>query len=284
MSDPRKLGRLLQHDPKSRDYPAQGASQIKTVIHQRHCTAFDQGDTSSCTGNAMAGALMTDPLWRKGRKLDEVQARILYGMATKLDGPPGEFPPDDTGSSGLGVAKAAKALGYISAYHHAFELEHALAAVSLSPIIVGLEWLEGCDEPDKDGLVSYKGRSRGGHEVEAYGLNVERRAVHLYNSWGRTWGLRGTFSLSFDDFGRALANEGDVEAGDARCVGLDVGPRAATGDPAPSPSRPAQCCDRVRVIPARGSSRRARGMWRRASVMAPAAPNPVTAPATTSLG
>jgi hypothetical protein len=26
----------------------------------------------------MAGALMTDPLWRKGRKLDEVQARILY--------------------------------------------------------------------------------------------------------------------------------------------------------------------------------------------------------------
>src|SRR4051794_25577440 len=145
MSDPRKLGRLLQHDPKSRDYPAQGASQIKTVIHQRHCTAFDQGDTSSCTGNAMAQCLMTDPFWRKGRHLDEVQARILYGMATKLDGLPGEFPPDDTGSSGLGVAKAAKALGYISAYHHAFGLEHALAALTLAPVIVGVEWLEGCD-------------------------------------------------------------------------------------------------------------------------------------------
>jgi hypothetical protein len=83
----------------------------------------------------MAGALMTEPLWRKGRKLDEVQARILYGMATKLDGLPGTFPPDDTGSSGLGVAKAAKALGYISAYHHAFGLEHALAALTLGPVI-----------------------------------------------------------------------------------------------------------------------------------------------------
>jgi hypothetical protein len=56
-------------------------------------------------------ALMTEPMWRKGRHLDAVQARILHGMATKLDGLPGEFPPDDTGSSGLGAAKAAKALG-----------------------------------------------------------------------------------------------------------------------------------------------------------------------------
>ena len=39
-----------------------------------------------------APALMTDPFWRKGRHLDEVQARILYGMATKLDGLPGTFP------------------------------------------------------------------------------------------------------------------------------------------------------------------------------------------------
>jgi len=115
----------------------------------------------------MAGALMTDPLWRKGRHLDNVQARILYGMATKLDGLPGELPPDDLGSSGLGVAKAAKALGYISAYHHAFGLEHALAALTLRPVIVGLEWLTGCDEPDDEGLVRYVGRTRGGHGVEA---------------------------------------------------------------------------------------------------------------------
>jgi hypothetical protein len=124
--------------------------------------------------------------------------------------PPGEFPPDDTGSSGLGVARAAKALGYISAYHHAFGLGHALAALTLSPVIVGFEWLEGCDDPDKDGLVRYEGRSRGGHEVEAYGLDVERELVHLYNSWSPSWGLRGTFSLTFDDFGRALEAAGDV--------------------------------------------------------------------------
>jgi hypothetical protein len=75
---------------------------------------------------------------------------------------------------------------------------------------VGLEWVSGCDEPDKDGLIRYEGRSRGGHEVEAYGLDVERQLVWFRNSWGPTWGLRGTFSLSFEDFGRALKDSGDV--------------------------------------------------------------------------
>src|SRR6476661_618975 len=98
MSAPRKTGGLLQHDPRSRDYSAKGASALKSVTHLHNGAALDQGDTSMCTGFAMAGALMTDPLWRKGRHLDRVQARILYGMATKLDGLPGEFPPDDTGS------------------------------------------------------------------------------------------------------------------------------------------------------------------------------------------
>jgi len=158
----------------------------------------------------MAQCLMTDPFWRKGRDLDEVQARILYGMATKLDGLPGEFPPDDTGLSGLGAAKAAKALGYISAYHHAFGIDHALAALALWPVIVGLEWLQGCDEPDKEGLARYEGRSRGGHEVEAYGLDVECHLVWFRNSWGPSWGRRGSFALSFDDLGRALEDHGDV--------------------------------------------------------------------------
>jgi hypothetical protein len=157
----------------------------------------------------MAQCLMTDPLWRKGRHLDEVQARISTEWPTKLDGLPGTFPPDDTGSSGLGVAKAAKALGYSSAHHHALGLEHALAALTLSPIIVGLERLEGCDEPDKDGLVRYEGRSRGGHEVEAYGVDVEWQLIWFRNIWGPSWGLRGTLSITFDDFGRALEDHGD---------------------------------------------------------------------------
>jgi len=154
----------------------------------------------------MAGALVTEPFWKKGQHIGPVQARILYSEATRLDGMP-DTPP---GSSGLGAAKAAKALGYIRAYHHAFGLEPALAALVLGPVAVGIDWLSGCDEPDKDGLVRYEGRSRGGHEIEAYGLDVERGLVHLWNSWGPSWGLRGSFSLTFEDFGKALAAEGDV--------------------------------------------------------------------------
>jgi len=49
---------------------------------------FDQGALGSCTGNAMAGVLMTDPIWVPGRNLTEVDAVKLYKAATKLDNVP----------------------------------------------------------------------------------------------------------------------------------------------------------------------------------------------------
>src|SRR4051794_32611008 len=101
MSVPGKLGRRLQHDPRSKEFPARGATKLVTTFHSRHLGALDQRDTSMCTGFSMVGCLMTDPLWHRGEKLDRVQAQIIYSRATQLDGLPGEYPPDDVGSSGL---------------------------------------------------------------------------------------------------------------------------------------------------------------------------------------
>jgi hypothetical protein len=63
----------------------------------------------------------------------------------------------------------------------------------------------------------YRGRSRGGHEVEAYGLDVERRVVHLYNSWGPIWGLRGTCACLFRP-GVTPPRRPRRSAASARCV------------------------------------------------------------------
>src|SRR3974390_862685 len=109
------LGRHIEHDERSKRFPvARLAKGPKSATYQRHCPPFDQGALGSCTGNAMAGVLMTEPFWTTGRLLTESDAVRLYSEATHLDNIRGNYPPDDTGSSGLAVAKAAKKEGWIT--------------------------------------------------------------------------------------------------------------------------------------------------------------------------
>ena len=208
-----RLGRHVEHDPRSRAFSA-GTSAIVTVHHKRHGRAFDQGELGSCTGNSMAGALMTEPLWKKGRLLTEKDAVKLYKAATKLDSIPGQYPPDDTGSSGLAVMKAAVKLGYIAGYAHTFSLEQLLGSLVRTPGILGINWYASFDDPRPNGecrLVS-SSRIRGGHEVEMVGIDVKAKRVWCYNSWGAHWGGRrdGTFFFSWKTLERLLHEQGDA--------------------------------------------------------------------------
>lgn len=209
------LGRLLDHDPKSRDYPADATLPVKSVQWLRRSPIFDQDKPKplgSCTGNAAAGWLATDNARRLGRAdLTETVAVEIYSKATHLDRFKGIYPPDDTGSSGLAVCKAMKTLGLTEGlYRHAFGLDHALGALQLGPVLVGISWLTGCDQPDKDGHVSYSGSVRGGHEILADAVDADRRLVWFQNSWGPGWGRHGRFSMTWGDFGKALTDHGDV--------------------------------------------------------------------------
>jgi hypothetical protein len=184
---------------------------LKTAVWTRHCDPFDQGDLGSCTGNAMAGALMTGPLFVPGRTLAEADALSLYEVATRLDSIPGHYPPDDTGSSGLAVAKAAQRAGMISAYHHAFGLSAALHALSKGPVIIGISWFDGFDTPvGASAELRISGSVRGGHEVALDAIDVEHGFVHGTNSWGLGWGNRGRFVMTFKTFGALLTDRGDV--------------------------------------------------------------------------
>ena len=202
-----RLGRHVAHDVRSLAFPAEAAPALKSVMHKRRAPIFDQGDLGSCTGNACAGMLSTEPF---ALNLTEADAVALYARATQLDNIRGTYPPDDTGSSTLGVLKAAKSRGMIKSYRHAFGLDHALRSLVLRPGIVGITWLDGCDNPDENGIVSYAGAVRGGHEIEMVGLDVEQSLVWFANSWGADWGRGGFFAMTFDDFGTALDDDGDV--------------------------------------------------------------------------
>lgn len=203
------LGRLVEHDDRSKAYPAPTGT-VQAVDWTRHGQSLNQGNLGSCTGNALVDALNCNPLWRKGATRHEKQARQAYSLATKLDGYAGEWPPTDTGSSGLAVCKAGVQLGWISGYTHAFGLDHCLAALALSPVIVGTPWLEGMFTPDPDGTVHATGAVAGGHEYCLRGIDAANQRVRAVNSWGRGWADHGEFWLSFADLGSLLDQQGDV--------------------------------------------------------------------------
>ncbi len=207
-----RLGRHVEHDSRSLSYLIDPTGiPIVTQMWGRSIPILDQGNLGSCTGNAATGALGTAPFFATETiGLDENEAVNLYEAATLLDSDPQHYPPDDTGSTGLAVAKACKNAGLISGYQHATSLAAMLAALMAGPVIMGANWYEGFDSPDGDGFVTISGNVRGGHEFELRGVDVEKQRIHADNSWGAGWGKNGSFSFSYADAERLLGEQGDV--------------------------------------------------------------------------
>lgn len=235
---PYRLGRHVSHDPRSLAYaaPVLPRVAITSARWTRRAPVLDQGQIGSCTGNAAAGWLVTDNATRPGltavggRTVDESYARdVLYHLATELDEFGGEYPPQDSGSSGLGAAKALKQLGLCTAYAHAFSVQALESALQSGPVLVGTGWYNSMFSPGADGRLRVDTGSglAGGHEYLVDELDVERGRVWLTNSWGSGWGVGGRAWLTLDDLASLLRDDGD-------CV-IPAAP-AAPGPP-PFPSR-----------------------------------------------
>lgn len=245
-ADPR-LGRTIVHDSRNRGFAITeaDAATLVTVVHDRLSPVLDQGQVGSCTGNATVGNLGTMPVKPTvpaGTVLDENLALKVYSAAEVIDGD-GPYPPNDNGSSGPSVAKAARNLGLCSSYTHAFSLLAAQTALQTGPVMFGTEWTQDMFTPDADGYVHPTGAVAGGHEYEVIGVDFENKRFVCVNSWGTAWGIAafglpgGVFYLSFADAGTLLAAEGDV----TQLVPLAVPaptPVPPTPTPAPVPPTP----------------------------------------------
>lgn len=200
----------------SRAFLARRVEIPRTVLHAHNAPVLDQGKIGSCTGHTMAQALNTE-YFNAARKtgvfLNDSEAVALYSAASFLDDIPGGYLPDDTGSSGLAVAKAAKERGYIAAYHHAFGFDQMIQALMVSPLLIGTNWYNSFFNPDANGFVTFDGGSPlGGHEYLCLGVDMENQYLTFLNSWGSSWGIGGRFKISFPDFKRLLSEDGDVVA------------------------------------------------------------------------
>jgi hypothetical protein len=229
-------GRHVEHDPRSLDFahPVLPWSAIQSVNWTRRIAVLDQGQLGSCTGNAATGILGTDSAGRTAtatvtisaagaaashglftageHQLDETFAVALYSLATILDGVPGQYPPNDTGSSGIGVAKALKALGLAASYSHAFSLQALASALQTSPVMIGIPWLNSMFNPASDGRIRVDESSgvAGGHEIEIAAYDAATDEYWLTNSWGTSWGQQGRGYLTAADLQWLLSQQGDV--------------------------------------------------------------------------
>lgn len=242
-ADPR-LKRVVNHDPRSRNFAFKTSPQtpIVSVTHQRYIGILNQGNVGSCTGNTGVGALGSKPLYTTkptAYTLDQAGALKLYSDAKVIDGT-GAYPPNDTGSSGLSIAKALYSHSLISRYEHTFTLADALAALMSRPILVGFNWYEDMFRPDVDGRVHITGLLAGGHEVLCRQVDAERSRVWFDNSWGSAWGVGGRFYLTFEDFGTLLSQQGDVI--------VLVPPLPPAPQVPPAPQTPVSTTDRTLAI------------------------------------
>jgi hypothetical protein len=217
---PHGMGRHVNHDPASRRFAFRAPPKVdlRAVRHERHVSIFDQGALGSCTGNAAVGCMATgefyatiteaDADWLE--PLDQGSAVRCYSDATAIDPWPGTYPPTDTGSDGLSVAKVLKAAGAISGYVWAFSLEDALAALMDRPLITGTLWLNDMFQPSADGLVTPGGSIAGGHEYVIDEYDPVRGWIGFTNSWSAYWGKSGRFYMEAEKYGALLARDGDV--------------------------------------------------------------------------
>lgn len=222
-----RLGRHVHHDSRSLEYeflPRKAKPRRKNTFWDSAIAPLNQGELGSCTGNATAQWLNANyanavrKATNKGRALTEAKAVKIYSLGTRLDNQPGQYPPNDTGCDGLSVAKAGVQLGYLDKYTHTFSFSALQAALEATPAIVGTLWTNSMFRP-RNGLVKVgrltDSNIAGGHEYLACGIDFTEEVIICRNSWGDQdeWpGCKpgGYFAISFTDFRRLLAEQGDA--------------------------------------------------------------------------
>lgn len=216
--DPR-LDRLVQFDPKSREFPVSSVPRLAEAKKLRSYTwscgvVNDQGSEGACVGFGWGHQLAARPAPVKG--IDNAFSRnVIYWPAQRDDEwPGGSYPgaePFYEGTSVLAGARVCFGMRAFRQYRWCFSLRDLQLAVGYnSPAVLGLNWYQGMYEPDADGYIRPTGELMGGHCLLARGISLRNNHFLLHNSWGTEWGINGTCFISFEDIERLLYEQGEA--------------------------------------------------------------------------
>ncbi len=163
----------------------------------------DQGATSQCVGYGWHGLLRALPHLQRDPRPD-----LIYQAAQKMDEWPGE---DYDGTSVRGGAKALKAAGKLLAYSWAFDVETVLDWLGRhGPVVLGTNWYQDMFAPSASGKVEPSGALAGGHCYVAIGYDDKAKLLLCQNSWGKAWGVKGRFNMSYGDADQLIKEDGEA--------------------------------------------------------------------------
>lgn len=226
-----------RHDPRSLAYAAQARLsrpvpvqdyqlELGPVLDQGTTPPLSLHDASACVGmavvaaaNALArsvGVGIHPPTVAGPTLLGLEDARRVYARAQELDALSGEA---YAGTSVLAGMKAGQEAGWWDTYLWAIRGTRDIAQALLqlhAPVVIGIPWMTGLEDPDAAGVIRPTGRPAGGHALAVVGL---RRAVPgglpgphfiLQQSRGPAEGLGGLVLIHHTHLGQLLAGVGEA--------------------------------------------------------------------------
>jgi hypothetical protein len=196
------LGYVYTHDAGDYDYPMSphvGEIDVDPMTQTQVYALgpiLDQGKTQSCVGHSWALFISSAPRLTSAGP----NPYHIYRKAQQLDESPGEEPLY-YGTSVRAGAKAMQENKWIKGDYVWAEDVRVLWKFILTrgPVVLGSDWYEGMNRLDKNGFANLTGDRFGGHCYFCYGVSSDHRAFLCANSWGKSWGRKGTFLLRYDD-------------------------------------------------------------------------------------
>lgn len=203
-----RLGRLYSEDPRDKNFPMSAAMATVPTPTSKYWVLgpkLDQGNTPRCVGYATRQLLAASP---HRYKVADPSADTIYLQAQLRDEWPGE---NYEGTSDRGAMKYLAERNIISVYRWAQSVEEACQYIlTTGPILVGSLWRRDMFTTDSKGFIRPTGVVDGGHEYVCYGYNHKTWTLSFCNSWGASWGLKGTFKMNRTDFEHLIADQGDM--------------------------------------------------------------------------
>lgn len=174
---------------------AQTFAQLPDEVYYRRGPILNQEMTSCCVEFSLENKLRAQPVMVGQSRLPPRYA--VYDEAIQID----EFQDNDNDTArrmGTSVRAGCQALqrrGLISSYNWAYTVEDVMMWIlsGQGGVVLGIDWHEGMDAPDAEGIIRLKGDHRGGHAIYCYGGCWSKGFAHLFQSWGDWggWKVRG---------------------------------------------------------------------------------------------